>query len=92
MSEKEEAVVKEAFEAMKANADGSQKTLYKEFNNFSAVVFDILNHKNGIGFTTFSHTGNPVPVFAIGEGCEEFSNVNNNIDIPAKIRDLVGLD
>lgn len=92
MTEKEEAVVKEAFEAMKANADGSQKTLYKEFNNFSAVVFDILNHKNGIGFTTFSHTGNPVPVFAIGEGCEEFSNVNNNIDIPAKIRDLVGLD
>ncbi len=92
VNESEEARMIDSFGKLKANtADAGQKTLYKEFNNFTAVVFDILNHKNGFGFTTFSHTGNPVPVFAVGVGCEEFSDVNNNVEIPRKIRRLTGL-
>ena len=69
----------------------SDFVLYKDFNEFTAVVFDILNHKTGLGFTTFSHTGNPVPVFAVGVGCGAFSDLNNNIEIPQKIRKLTGL-
>ena len=30
-------------------------------------------------------------VFAVGEGCEAFSDLNNNIEIPQKIRQLTGL-
>lgn len=89
LSAEEEAFLKTAFDKMKSNSGASQKTLYKEFNNFSAVVFDLLNHKNGIGFTTFSHTGNPVPVFAVGEGCRMFRDLNDNKDIPRKITALV---
>lgn len=92
INEVEEARMLDSFGKLKANkGDGSQKTLYKEFNNFTAIVFDILNHKTGFGFTTFSHTGNPVPVFAVGAGCENFKDVNNNIEIPQKIRRLTGL-
>ena len=92
INEEEEARMKESYDRMKAHDDRTQKTLYKEFWSFTAIVFDILNHKYGIGFTTTSHTGNPVPVFAIGEGCEEFKDLNNNIEIPQKIRELTDLD
>lgn len=85
----DEARLKERFDRMKIKGDKTQKTLYKEFDSFTETVFDILNHKTGFGFTTFSHTGNPVPVFAIGAGCEMFKDVNNNIEIPQKIRKLV---
>ena len=92
ISKEEEARIEEGFNRMKSHSDGSQKTLYKEFGNFTAIVFDILNHKNGFGFTTFSHTGNPVPVFAIGEGSELFKSDNNNINIPAKIRKIAEIN
>ena len=45
----------------------------------------------GIGWTTVHHTANPVPVFAIGCGAEMFSGVNNNIDLPNKLRKLTGI-
>ena len=91
VSEQEEARMLDSFGKLKDNSGSTQKTLYKEFNNFTAVVFDVLNHKTGFGFTTFSHTGNPVPVFAVGTGCDSFKDLNNNIEIPHKIRRLTGL-
>ena len=91
VSEIEEARMLESYGRMKQKAASTQKTLYKDFNEFTAVVFDILNHKAGFGFTTLSHTGNPVPVFAVGAGCEAFADLNNNIEIPQKIRKLTGL-
>lgn len=92
ISTDEESRMKDYFDRMKSHTDGTQKTLYNEFAGFTAIVFDILSHKNGFGFTTLSHTGNPVPVFSVGNGCELFRNVNNNIEIPAKIRRLTGLE
>ncbi len=89
VTEDEEEAIKESFE--KINSGASEKTLYKDFNQFSSVVFNILNHKNGIGFTTFSHTGNPVPVFAIGAGSDKFKSVNNNIEIPQTFRELLNI-
>lgn len=67
-----------------------EKTLYKSFSSFAVDVFRLVNDAVGFGFTTGSHTGNPVPVFAIGAGAEAFSPVNNNIQIPARILEAVG--
>lgn len=92
VSEAEEAAIRRAFDGLKTGSEQSQKTLYKEYNNFSAIVFDILNRKNGFGFTAFGHTGNPVPLFAVGAGSCLFKGQNNNTDIPRKIREIVGLD
>lgn len=44
-----------------------------------------LNRKASIGWTTGSHTGAPVPVFAIGKGAEKFSGRMDNTDIKGKI-------
>lgn len=44
-----------------------------------------LNRKASIGWTTGSHTGGPVPVFAIGKGGEKFMGRIDNTDIKGKI-------
>lgn len=66
-----------------------QKTLYANFNAFAVEVFRMFNEASGLAFTTTSHSGNPVPVFAVGCGADAFKGFNNNIDIPAEIRKIV---
>lgn len=72
-------------------AGKDEKTLYHDFNEFTVSVFKVMDDATGIDWTTTGHSGNPVPVFAIGVGATEFSTVNNNIEIPAKIRKIAGL-
>lgn len=69
-----------------------QKTLYANFNGFVRNVFNIFNENAGFGFITTNHTGNPVPIFAVGVGAERFSHLNNNSEIPGVILDIVGLN
>ena len=40
---------------------------------------------NNIGWTTFDHTGGPVPIYAIGVGAERFAGRMDNTDIHDKI-------
>lgn len=68
-----------------------EKTLYNSFNAFAVKVFKILNDHAGVGFTTASHAGNFVPVYAIGVGAERFNGLNDNTDIPAKIRAITAI-
>lgn len=86
VSRDQEAKLKDLFEAaivMRNSED--QKTLYANFNSFAVEVFSLLNNAAGIGFTTTSHTGNPVPVFAAGAGAEKFRHLNNNNVLPKLI-------
>ena len=71
---------------MRNSAD--QETLYASFNAFAVDVFSILNDAAGIGFTTTGHTGNPVPVFAVGVGADRFKGFNNNTDLPLYILEI----
>ena len=68
-----------------------EKTLYKDFNEFTVSVFKVMDNATGIDWTTTGHSGNPVPVFASGVGAEEFSKISNNIEIPDRIRAISGL-
>ena len=68
-----------------------EKTLYATFSEFVATAFDVLDHCTGIGWTSHNHTGDFTPVFAVGVGAEVFGGLNNNIDLPAKIRRLTGI-
>lgn len=89
VSEAQERLLLEKFDATYRLRDSKdQKTLYNNFNAFAVTVFDTLDQVTGIGWTTTSHTGNPVPVFAIGNGAEKFAKINNNTEIPAKILEL----
>lgn len=44
-----------------------------------------LSHECSIGWTSRSHTGGHVPIFAIGAGAEKFSGRMDNTDIKGKI-------
>lgn len=72
------------------NSMPDQKTLYASFDAFSARVFNILNNKAGIGWTTGSHTGAPVPVFAVGVDADKFSEMTDNTTLPRKIIAIAG--
>lgn len=61
-------------------------------NPLAATATRILNNKAGLGWTTWSHTGTPVPVFAIGKGHEMFTGYYDITDIPKRIKTVMGLD
>ena len=65
--------------------DQEQYVLYGTYNPFSVTVTHILNNKSGIDFTSYSHTGLPVAVFADGNGAEEFNGYYDNTDIFNKL-------
>lgn len=69
--------------------DQEQAVLYGSYNAFSVTVTHILNNKSGIDFTSYSHTGLPVAVFADGNGAEAFNGYYDNTDIYNKLAELM---
>ncbi len=49
----------------------------------------MMSDKAGIGWTTYSHTGVSVPVYAIGVGATYFSTYIDNTDIPIFIEEII---
>ena len=66
-----------------------QYVLYGGYNPFSVTVTHILNNKAGVDFTSYSHTGLPVAVFADGLGAEIFGGYYDNTDIYNKLANLL---
>lgn len=64
-------------------------TLYASFDAFAEAVYKLWSDITGYGFTSNAHTGNPVPLTAIGVGASRFNALNNNTDIPVKILEIV---
>lgn len=56
------------------------------------TAMGLLNKKAGIGWTTYHHTGIPVPVSAIGVGSGNFNGYYDNTDIPKKITSLMQIE
>ena len=89
LSQKQENRLREAFEkAFIAKEGETKENLYASYPEFAEVAYTIQNEIAGYGFTSPTHTGNPVPVFAIGVGAEKFGRPMDNIDIPRLIREI----
>ena len=82
VTDKQTQMLKNEFEDMVNKKHEDQKSLYASFDKFAVTVFRLFNDAAGYGFTTGSHTGNPVPVFAVGRDADNFKALNNNVDIP----------
>ncbi|MDZ7821383.1 MAG: alkaline phosphatase [Candidatus Marinimicrobia bacterium] len=63
---------------------------YGSYDPFMVTVSRTLSRKAGIGWTTYSHTGVPVPVRAFGCGAERFDGYYDNTDIFKKLNTLIG--
>jgi alkaline phosphatase len=54
-------------------------------------VTHVVNNKAGIGWTSYAHTGVPVPVYAYGAGAELFDGFYDNTDVFAKLCKICGI-
>lgn len=66
-----------------------QYVLYGGYNPFSVTVTHILNNKSGIDFASYSHTGLPVAVFAMGQDAEAFTGYYDNTEIYQKMASIL---
>lgn len=91
LNARQEQLLKDAFDRTFILKDGQSTTgLYSTYPEFIEVAYNLQNELAGYGFTSGKHTGNPVPVFAIGVGAEKFSRPMDNTDIPEIMRELTG--
>ncbi|MDO9635295.1 MAG: alkaline phosphatase [Paludibacter sp.] len=64
-------------------------TWYSKDEPLAVAAVGILNRMSQLGWSTTSHSGTPVPVYAIGAGAEHFTGSMLNTDIPKKIEKLI---
>ena len=87
VEKKLEKTFEETFHEGKVN---DEKGLYSTSNAFTVAAIRAYNNASGWGFTTLNHSGNPVPVYAIGAGAENFARQLDNTQIPQILRRLTG--
>lgn len=69
--------------------------MYESYGSYEPLAFTattILAKKCGVRFTTIYHTGEPIPIYAIGAGAEEFSGTFDNTEITKKLERLLGIE
>ncbi|HOZ14097.1 MAG TPA: alkaline phosphatase [Tenuifilaceae bacterium] len=69
----------------------NSKNEYSKTDLLVRTALSILNKKAGIGWTSGTHTGSPVPIFVIGEGQALFNHFMDNTDIPKNILKSTGI-
>ena len=92
LTEYEVQRLRTAYEMIDADASTytqEQYVLYGGYNPFSVTVTHILNNKSGIDFASYSHTGLPVAVFAMGQDAEAFTGYYDNTEIYEKMASIL---
>ncbi len=85
------SALEQSFDKFINNNENSENQ-YSKSNPLANTWLALVNEKAGIGWTTGSHSANPVPVWAIGIGQEFFNGYYDNTDIPKKIAKIMGLN
>lgn len=87
----EKELEEEFYETFVKHSGKDEKGLYKTANSFAKEVFEVYADATGWGYTTTNHTGDVVPVFAIGKGAEQFGHMLNNTDLAPTVLKLTGV-
>ncbi|MBR1480635.1 MAG: alkaline phosphatase [Paludibacteraceae bacterium] len=84
---------KELRKAFRLLASGNGRERYILYNRNSSklgtAAVALVNRKAKLGWTTYAHSGAPVPVFAAGPGAECFVGFYDNTDIMPRILHLI---
>lgn len=75
------------------NSDRNQEEyiLYGSYEPLTVTITHLLNNKSGISFSSYAHTGLPVPVYAKGIGQSDFNGYYDNTDIYNKLAALTNV-
>jgi alkaline phosphatase len=69
-----------------------QYLLYGGYEPLTVKLTQIMNQTAGIGWTSYAHTGVPVPTFARGVHQELFSGYYDNTDLFKKLASSMNLN
>jgi alkaline phosphatase len=69
--------------------DKDYQKRYGPYDPFTIACMREMNAAAGVSWSSFYHTGKPVPVSAIGAGSEAFAGVYDNTEIFLKLRDAM---
>jgi Alkaline phosphatase len=72
-----------------AKLSQEEYVLYGSYEPLTVTITHILNNKSGINFSSYSHTGVPVGVFAKGVNADQFSGYYDNTDIYKKLAKML---
>lgn len=73
------------------NLSNAQVNLYGGYEPLVMAVTQILDHKAGVYFSTYGHTGQRIPVYAWGVSAGLFNGSFDNTDIFFKLMDAMDL-
>ncbi len=82
----EDKKLQDAYKKMLKGKGSDIKTLYKSLNRLSGKAVALLNQKSKLGWTSYSHTAAPVPIYAIGVGAERFTGWKDNSEVAPLIQ------
>ncbi|MCG8569490.1 MAG: alkaline phosphatase [Spirochaetes bacterium] len=72
-------------------SDQESFLLYGGYEPLTVTITHILNNRAGLSWTSYSHTGVPVPTFALGLGEDVFNGYYDNTDIFHKMKAIMKL-
>jgi alkaline phosphatase len=73
------------------NSQAENDLLYGYYEPIIVTITHILNENASIGWTSYSHTGVPVPIFAQGKKAEVFAGFYDNKEIAMKLAETMGV-
>lgn len=76
-----------------SNSNSAQENtyLYGGYEPIIVTITHVLNERASIGWTSYSHTGVPVPVFAQGVDAQAFEGFYDNTDIAKRLAKVIGI-
>jgi alkaline phosphatase len=83
--EKLEAAYDKSLCGSNDNLPGENNLLYGYYEPITVTITHILNEIASIGWTSYAHTGVPVPIFAQGREANRFAGFYDNTDIAKKL-------
>ncbi len=66
-------------------AAAKRNLLYGGYEALTVTLTHLVNNNAGLSWTSYSHTGLPVPVMEKGKGCAKFQGFYDNTDLAKKI-------
>ena len=86
ISERQEARLKKAYEAIVAGKAEGNKSLYSQEDALATAAKEIINRAALVGWTSGGHSNGYVPAFVIGVGAEQFSGRIDNTEVAKRTR------
>ena len=65
--------------------------MYGSYEPLTVTITHILNNKSGVSFTSYSHTGLPVAVYAEGVNAEVFDGYYDNTEVYTKLATMLNI-